>query len=64
MLRVVFLFLIFMAVLALLGKWRPRVMAVLRDVFRPASRRRLHSRTCPSCGAPRAGEGRCPCGRW
>jgi hypothetical protein len=64
MLRVVLLFLIFMAVLAMLGKWRPRVIAALRDVFRPASRKRLSARTCPACGAPRAGDGRCPCGRW
>ncbi len=48
--KIVFLFLAFMAVLAMFGKVRlPGVS-------------RLSSRKCPKCNAPRVGKGACPCG--
>jgi hypothetical protein len=55
--RIVLLFLIFMLALALFGKWRPRLPGMRR-------RSRLEAKPCPHCGAPRMGDGRCPCGKW
>lgn len=50
-LKIVFLFLIVMAVLAMFGKLRmPRIMR--RDAAR-----------CPACGRHRIGKGPCPCGK-
>lgn len=48
--KIVTLFLIGMGVLAMFGKLRL-----------PGSKR-LTSKHCPKCGAPRVGRGPCPCG--
>ncbi len=49
--KIVSLFLIGMAVMAMFGKLRmPRMP-------------RLTSRKCKNCGAPRVGTGPCPCGK-
>lgn len=53
-LKIVTLFLVFIAVLGMFGKLRwilPR---------RPA---RLASTTCPACGRHKIGKGPCPCGK-
>lgn len=50
--KIVSLFLIGIAVLAMFGKLR----------FPGATARRL-SPTCRECGAPRVGRGACPCGK-
>lgn len=48
--KIVTLFLIGMGVLAMFGK------------LRLPGNKRLTSKTCPKCGAPRVGRGPCPCG--
>lgn len=48
--KIVTLFLIGMAVLAMFGR------------LRLPGRGRLTSKACPKCGAPRLGRGACPCG--
>jgi hypothetical protein len=52
--KIVIVFLIVMAVMAIFGKLRvprlPRVQLPRR-------------RDCPACGAPRVGRGPCPCGK-
>ncbi|MBY5973441.1 hypothetical protein [Pseudooceanicola marinus] len=57
LLKIVFLFLVGMAVLAMFGK-----LSLLRklgsDVLKPARR---VSATCPDCGRHRIGKGPCPC---
>ncbi len=50
-LKIVSLFLIFMAVLAMFGK------------LRVPGLRRLQSAKCRSCGRYRIGKGPCPCGK-
>ena len=52
-LKIVTLFLIGMAVLAMFGRLR------LPKVGRP----RLSAKKCPHCGAPRIGRGPCACGK-
>ncbi|MGI3163480.1 hypothetical protein [Pseudooceanicola sp. 200-1SW] len=56
-LKIVFLFLVGMAVLAMFGK-----LSLLRklgsDALKPARRT---SGTCPDCGRHRIGKGPCPC---
>lgn len=49
--RVVLLFLVFIAVLGMFGKWRFPGQA------------RLASAKCPSCGRYRIGKGPCGCGK-
>lgn len=49
--KVVLLFLIFMAVIAMFGRLRL-----------PGGRRRLEAK-CPACGRPRIGKGPCACGK-
>lgn len=56
LLRVVLLFLLFMAVIAWAGRAR------LGWLLPRATRRRL-ARHCRHCGAPLVGKGPCPCGR-
>ncbi len=48
--KIVTLFLIGMAVLAMFGR------------LKLPGRMRLTSKKCPKCGAPRVGRGACPCG--
>lgn len=50
-LKIVFLFLIAMGVLAMFGK------------LRVPGQDRLANRKCPKCGRYRIGKGPCPCGR-
>jgi hypothetical protein len=50
-LKIVSLFLIFMAVLAMFGKLRVPGLT------------RLRSAKCPACGRYRIGKGPCPCGK-
>ena len=53
--KIVTLFLIFMAVLAMFGKLRlPKNLP---------GRSRLSTRRCPECGRLRIGKGPCACGR-
>jgi len=49
--KIVFIFLAVMAVLAMFG--RLRVPGI----------KRLSPKKCPSCGRPKLGKGRCPCGK-
>ncbi|UWQ22475.1 hypothetical protein [Jannaschia sp. W003] len=51
--KIVTLFLVVMAVLAMFGRLR----------LPGGSLRRRLSKQCPSCGAPRVGRGPCPCGK-
>ena len=52
--KVVVLFLVFIAVLGMFGRLRfPGQERLLR----------LTSRKCPACGRPRIGKGPCPCGK-
>ena len=53
--KIVTLFLIGMAVLAMFGKLR------MPGGMRLPGRARLGSGKCPSCGAPRVGRASCPC---
>jgi hypothetical protein len=54
--KIVILFLIVMAVMAMFGKLRmPRLPG--RGLSLPGRR------DCPACGAPRVGRGACPCGK-
>ena len=50
--KIITLFLIGMAVLAIFGRLR----------F-PGGARGRTARACPACGAPLIGRGRCPCGK-
>ena len=54
-LKVVLLFLVFIAVLAMFGKLR--LLKGLDPRHRPVAKR------CRACGTPRAGPGPCPCGK-
>ena len=58
-LKIVALFLIFMAVLAMFGKLR---LPGQEKLGRLTGRKRLSRGKCPKCGAPRIGRGPCPCG--
>lgn len=49
--KIVTLFLIVIGVLGMFGK------------LRMPGQRRLTSKHCPKCGAPRVGKGACPCGQ-
>jgi len=51
--KIVLLFLAFMAVMAMFGRLR---------LPKPPSIRRLSGKTCKACGRPRLGKGPCPCG--
>lgn len=55
--KIVTLFLIGMAVLAMFGRLRIGRYRIGRRGPR------LVSRKCPACGSPVAGKGPCPCGR-
>lgn len=52
--KIVTLFLVVMAVLAMFGRIRVPGQGI---------KRRLSSKTCASCGRFRIGKGPCPCGR-
>ena len=53
--KIITLFLVFMAVVAMFGKLRfPKLPGGVA--------RRLRG-TCPACGRPRIGKGPCPCGK-
>jgi len=51
--KIVLLFLAFMAVLAMFGRLR---------LPKPPAIRRLSGKKCKACGRPRLGKGPCPCG--
>ncbi|WP_373355063.1 hypothetical protein [Pseudoroseicyclus sp. CXY001] len=52
--KIITLFLVFMAVLAMFGRLRmPRL---------PGLGGKRLQKTCPDCGRPRIGKGPCPCG--
>ena len=53
MLKIVTLFLVFIAVLAMLGKL---------SLLLPKKMRRI-AKKCPHCGRHRIGKGDCPCGK-
>ena len=53
LLRIVLLFLAFMALMGMIGKLR---------LPKPPDIRRLTGRKCPNCGTYRIGSGPCPCG--
>lgn len=57
--KIVALFLVFMAVIAMFGKLRLPGQKHL-DRLRG---RRLNAETCPACGRHKIGRGACPCGK-
>lgn len=58
-LKIVLLFLLFMGVLAMFGRWRVPGSKTLEKLRGKA---RLEARKCPKCGSYRIGRGPCQCG--